>query len=185
MTTEPHTPGEPAGPPPAGPPPAAPLDFGPSGYLPERASKRARKIVLRAPMGIQWVVAALVVGVIVIVAGLLALRDGTPSSPYEPVATVTATGGVITTSDGLLLLLDGRPRVFAAPTGAEVVLCAASDLLEQPGGGAWRVTGRGLDGVASLAEHPSLIHDGEVYADLTTTVPTLASSPADSARGCS
>jgi hypothetical protein len=180
MTPEPTAPDEPAG-----PPPSAPLDFGPGGYLPERASKRARKIVLRSPMGIQWVIGALVVGVIVIVAGLLALRDGTPSAPYEPVATVTATGGVVTTSDGLLLLLDGRPRVFAAPNGGEVVLCAASDLLEQPDGGAWRVTGRGLDGVPSLAEHPSLIHDGKVYADLTTTVPTLASSPANSARGCS
>ncbi|MTV26636.1 hypothetical protein FTX61_14610 [Nitriliruptoraceae bacterium ZYF776] len=29
-------------------------EFGPSGYLPERASKRARKIVLRAPLGLQW-----------------------------------------------------------------------------------------------------------------------------------
>ena len=44
-------------------------EFGPRGYLPPRASKRARKIVLRAPMSLAWVIAPLVIGVILLIVG--------------------------------------------------------------------------------------------------------------------
>src|SRR5690606_17036265 len=44
-------------------------DFGPSGYLPPRAARRARKIMLREPLGLQWAVAAVVAGLLVLLAG--------------------------------------------------------------------------------------------------------------------
>ena len=41
-------------------------DYGPAGYVPPKAAKRARKVVLRAPMGLAWVIAPLVVGVVLV-----------------------------------------------------------------------------------------------------------------------
>jgi hypothetical protein len=65
-------------------------EFGPSGYLPERASKRARKIVLRAPLGTQWIVASILAGLLVVVAGGLYLqrRDDPPPAPWTAVGRI-------------------------------------------------------------------------------------------------
>jgi hypothetical protein len=46
--------------------------------------------VLRAPLGLQWVVASLVAGVVVLVAGLLLLDRAAspPGAPWEPLGPV-------------------------------------------------------------------------------------------------
>ena len=170
--------------------PAEQPDFGPGGYLPDRASRRARKIVLRAPMGIQWVIGALVVGVVLVIAGWLALRDTTPQAPFVEVPSMltSGTGGVSLwedppggDADAIIVQSGVRVRVFAWDGGAPPVLCGASGLLETEDGGAWRLTGRGLGGTPSLAEHPLTIDDGVVYADPTTRIdaPAADTAPAD------
>ena len=59
----------------ADPPPerARPGDpeYGPGGYLPSKAAGRARKIVLRAPLGIGWIVASVVLAVVIAVVGIV------------------------------------------------------------------------------------------------------------------
>ena len=173
--------------------PAEEPEFGPGGYLPDRASRRARKIVLRAPMGIQWVIGSLVVGVVVVVAGWLALRDTTPQPPWVEVPPALAVGppGVAPwtappggSEDAIVVRSGARTRVFRWAGGTPPVLCDASGLLEAPGGATWRVTGRGLEDTPSLAEHPVLIDDGVLWADPTTTLDPLPPDPAPADRGC-
>ncbi len=143
--------------------------FGPSGYLPDRAARRARKIVLRAPLGLQWVAASLVAGLVVLVAGLLLLGRGTeaPGPPWialGAVETLPVSGSEPTT--GLLVVhVAGRVRAFAAPEG--VVYCAPSNRLEHPDGRVWALTGRGLAGTASLPPVATLTVSGTAYLDPT------------------
>ena len=143
--------------------------FGPSGYLPDRAARRARKIVLRAPLGLQWVVASLVAGLVVLVAGLLLLGRGAeaPGAPWialGAVETLPVSSSEPTT--GLLVVhVAGRVRAFVAPEG--VVYCAPSNRLEHPDGRVWALTGRGLAGAASLPPVATLTVSGTAYLDPT------------------
>lgn len=156
------------------------LDFGPSGYLPEKASKRARKIILRAPLGLQWVVASLAAGVVLVIAGVLFLQRGSaepgpPWTPLMPVGAVSASSH----DDGVLVVgATGRVRAFIT-TDPTIAWCPASNRLEGSGGRAWSLTGRGLGGTPSLDEHPTLVTGGIVYIDRATTVagPTPSSEP--------
>jgi hypothetical protein len=168
VTTSP-TPDDDPGSVPGSAPGSAP-GFGPSGYLPDRAARRARKIVLRAPLGLQWVVASLVAGVVVLVAGVLLLGrgGGAPGEPWTPLGPVE--GLAVSGSDpatGLLVVnVAGRVRAFEAPAG--VRYCAASNRLEHPDGRVWALTGRGLAGTRSLAPVPTLTVSGVAYVDATT-----------------
>lgn len=147
-------------------------DFGPSGYLPGRAAKRARKIVLRAPLGLQWLVASLVFGAVVLVAGLLFLRSsGPPKSPW--VATVSLAevdDGVhpLDEVDGTLFVGAGRIHVFT--TTDELRYCQDARRLVGPDGEVWSLEGIGY-GTASLDRYDDTIHDGVVYVDPTTVLP--------------
>lgn len=153
-------------------------EFGPSGYLPERASKRARKIVLRAPLGLQWVVAAVVAGLVVVAAAWLFLSRSSepPGPPYERVATVAELPDLLVTvvsgEDVAILTAAGRPRAFAVADGPSGLrYCTEANRLVSDDGSVWLPTGRGLGGVESLDEHPVLAHDGILYVDPTRTVP--------------
>lgn len=153
-------------------------DFGPSGYLPPRASQRARKIILRAPLGIQWVIAALVAGLVVLVAALVFFRTtgGPPGPPYEPVGELAELPDLeITTVAGeevAVLTAGGRPRAFAISDGPEGLrYCPGPNRLVAGDDQVWLPTGRGLGGNLSLDEHPVLIHEGAVYVDVSRTVP--------------
>lgn len=165
-------------------------DFGPSGYLPERAARRARKIVLRAPLGLSWVVASLLAGVVVAVAsGAFLLRTAAPpGAPWIAVGAVADLGPDARPSatglpaDLLVVTAGGRVRAFVAPAG--VRWCAASNLLEEADGHAWTVTGRGLDGAPSLDEHPTLVHDGVVHVDPTVRLDGPPPDPRPRPRGC-
>ena len=162
------------------------LEFGPSGYLPERASKRARKIVLRAPLGVQWMVAALLAGVVVVVAGVMFLQQSAevPGDPWLPTSEVAAIGRATPTEEGGVLLVAGAGRVRAFVDAGGVAYCEPTNRLESADGGVWTLTGRGLGGTASLEEHPTLIHEGVVYLDPTRTVPGPDASPEAATPGC-
>lgn len=161
-------------------------DFGPSGYLPERASRRARKIVLRAPLGLQWMVAALVAGLVVVVAGVLFLqRSGDPpSEPWTPVGEVAAISASRVEPDLDVLLVGAGGRVRAFSDATDVAYCEASNRLESTDGRVWNLTGRGLAGATSLDEHPTLVQDGIAYVDPTRTTPGPAPSDDPAEPGC-
>lgn len=162
-------------------------EFGPRGYLPGRAAARARKIVLRAPLGLQWVAGALLAGVVVVVAGVVFLvRAGDPPGPpFVAVGAAVEVGDLTTDADRDLVLVGagGRIRAFAAPPDPALVYCPDSGHLESDVG-VWAVTGRGLAGTPSLAQHPAVVIDGTLYVDPTTTAP--GPPPSDDAveRGC-
>jgi hypothetical protein len=166
-------------------PPEQP-QFGPSGYLPERAAKRARKIVLRAPLGIHWVIASLAAGVVVLVAGVLFLQRGSapPPEPWVAVGPVEEVGDatVVDDLDALVVAAGGRVRAFVDATDADY--CPASNRLEAPDGRVWSLTGRGLAGTPSLPEHPTLVQGGVVYVDPTRTSPGPTPSDEPAEPGC-
>ena len=150
-------------------------EFGPGGYLPERAAKRARKIVLRAPLGIQWIVAAVVAALLVLVAGVLYLRTGSgpPGAPFTRIGAVEQLGTSHLDPDlGVLYVAaTGRVRAFADATQLGLRYCTASRHIEGDGGAVWSLTGRGFDGRDSLTEHPTIVDAGVLYVDPTTTEP--------------
>jgi hypothetical protein len=80
-------------------------DIGPSGYLPPRAAKRARKIMLREPLGLQWAVAAMIAGVLVLVAGGILVTVF--AAPDQPVSWC-AESGHLESADGAVWEPSGR-----------------------------------------------------------------------------
>jgi hypothetical protein len=153
--------------------------FGPGGYLPERAAKRARKIVLREQMGMQWPIAAMVAAVVVLLAGgwYLVYGQQPPDDPFTPVidiAEVDPRGAEILAAgaqrghepartDLAVVRAGGGVRVHRLPT-AEVVWCEASRRLEAPGGAVWNSNGRLVGGPgASLEPVPAEVFDGVLY----------------------
>lgn len=166
-------------------------DFGPSGYLPERASKRARKIVLRAPLGMQWIWGAVVVGIGVLVVGVifLATRGGPPGPPFVELGVATELeDGVFDRTDDAdeyLATTSGRLRIFHVPDEfAPIEWCETSRQFEGPNG-TWTATGRGRGGAPSLAEHPTVIVEGIAYWDPSATIPGPTPDPLEVDRACS
>lgn len=161
-------------------------EFGPSGYLPDRAARRARKIILRAPLGMEWIVASLVAGVVVVAAGVVFLTSsgGPPGEPYVPIGPVAGlpAAGPLEQVDAFVVTTTGRPRAFAE-TPADLRYCAATRQLEAATG-VWSLTGRGLGGAESLREHPTVVADGVLYVDPTTTVPGPTADDRVPERGC-
>ena len=161
-------------------------EFGPSGYLPPRAASRARKIVLRSPLGLQWVVGSLLVGVVVVVAGVLWLTgEDAPDEPWVPVGPVAEVeSGTRDASLGVLLVANGRVRAFSEQGTDDLRYCPETRQLEDAQGGVWTLTGRGTGGRDSLEEHPTTLHDGVLYVDPSRTA--TGPPPADDARtpGC-
>lgn len=173
-------------------PPDSPPAFGPRGYLPPRAAKRARKIVLREQMGIGWPLAAVAAAVVVALVGVTYLvRSGPPGAPFRaagPLAEVAAgTAGVVAVDGGgelLVVRAGGRVRTFAPPD-TPVRWCADSARLESAGALVWTLDGIlvGGDGTG-LRALPSTVYDGTVYADLTTPGRTLPAEPRGERPAC-
>lgn len=170
--------------------PAEPApDFGPSGYLPDRASRRARKIVLRAPMGLGWPAAALAAAVLVAVVGAvyLAVGNRAPGAPFVAVGDIAAidpAGADVVTIDGraaLVVRAGGGVRAFADPPPG-IGACADSRRLED-GERVWGLDGRALTaGTESLAPVTIVVFDGTVYVDVSTTRPPPRAAPDDAVR---
>lgn len=162
------------------------VEFGPSGYLPERAAKRARKIVLRAPLGLQWIAGSIIAGLILVIAGVLFLRQGAepPGAPWTEVGEVqTVTASQYDPRlDALIVGAGARIRAFAGVD--DVAWCPASNRLESTDGRVWSLTGRGYGGVDSLDEHPTLVWQDRLFIDLTRTTPAPAPTDAIVEPGC-
>ncbi len=165
-------------------------EYGPSGYLPEKATRRARKIVLRAPLGLQWVIAAAAVGIVLVVVAavlLLVRPGGRPGPPFEAIGPISSIGPTRYDEARRVLYVGaaGPVRAFAVPGGGVPFYCAASGRLESPDGRVWSLTGRALDGGASLERHPVLVDaDGVVYVDFSRTLPGLAAEEAGATPAC-
>jgi hypothetical protein len=149
-------------------------EYGPSGYLPPRAAKRARKIMLREQMGLGWPLAALAAAAVIAVAGavFLSMWSSPPPAPWMPAGPLSAVdpgeavaldaaGGVLVVRAG------GRLGAFTAPV-SEVTYCAKSGHLESPDGLVWSLDGRLLGGSGdSLRRLPVQAFEGVVYVDPT------------------
>jgi len=164
--------------------PAEP-EFGPTGYLPERAARRARKIILREPLGLQWAIAAVVTGLVVAGAGAVFLL-GLPGEPGEGEEPLVPLGAVergevlretVAGQEVLLVPVSGGLRAFAAPE-TTVVWCEASQRLEGTDGRVWDLDGARQGGSgASLARLPVTVHDEVVHVE-----PGEATAPAPSGQ---
>lgn len=162
-------------------------EFGPGGYLPDKAASRARKIILRAPLGLQWVVASLLAGAVIVAAAVIFLSGATdpPGDPYVAVGPVEAIEDTRYDEDLDLLLVGavGRIRAFAVDEDVPV-FCVESRRLESPEGRIWHPTGRALDGGEPLTEHPVVVFDGIVHVDPTSTLPAQPGEDADAEPTC-
>jgi hypothetical protein len=168
-------------------------EFGPRGYLPERAARRARKIVLREQMGIGWPVAAVGAAVLVATVGVaFLLRSGPPAPPFRAAGSLT---GLATAQaqvvgldgpegDVLVVRAGGGVRTFAPPP-ARVTWCDATRRLESSDGQVWTLDGLLVGGGGtSLQPLPSTVYDGELYVDATDPGPVPPPDPRGETPGC-
>lgn len=139
--------------------------------------------MLRAPLGLQWVVGALLAGVAVLVAGILLLTSsGPPERPWvRTVAIDEVDGAVVAVDVDALVVTGGGPAMaFADQAGRELGWCGATRRVEGLADGqpaTWQAgTGRGF-GVRSLDSHPIVVHDGIVYVDPTRRRPGPRPTP--------
>jgi hypothetical protein len=152
-------------------------------YLPSRAAK-ARKLILRSQLGVPWIVAAALFGMVILAAGTLFLvRAGHPGPPWARVAAVRSLPG------GAVTQLPAPP---SAPSGTVVVVDRRADALHtflarsgpcpvtaDPGGGfarpclhqTWTATGTPAPSPAHpspppLAPVPFQLARGQLYVNL-------------------
>jgi hypothetical protein len=166
-------------------------EFGPGGYLPPKAAKRARKIVLREQMGWGWPLAAVAASLLVAVAGgiFLLTSNRPPQAPFVALTAlnqVDAAGAGTASAPGLSTVLvvraGGVVRTFRMPE-TDVVWCSESRRLES-GDAAWNPAGAAVFGRrASLTPLRSVVFDGTVYVD-PAPLPAPASAPGGAAPAC-
>jgi hypothetical protein len=166
-------------------------EYGPGGYLPPKAAKRARKIVLREQMGWGWPLAAVAASLLVAVAGgiYLLTANRPPQAPYAAVgalADVPPDGaGVLEQGDltALVVRAGGAVRVFRSPS-VPVRWCATSGRLEGDGGVWTREGSRTYGDGPSLTPLRFVVFDGTVYVDPTDALPPPANRPDGAGPSC-
>ena len=169
-------------------------EFGPGGYLPEKASKRARKIVLREQMGFGWPLAAVAASLLVLVAGgvYLLTMNRPPAAPFvamHPLTRVPADGATTVYGEGdapptLIVRAGGPVLAFRAPT-IEVGWCPESGRLESVDA-VWLPNGALVygDRRESLVPLRTVVHNGVIYVDLDTELPPPAAALRDQPPMC-
>lgn len=172
--------------------PESPAEFGPGGYLPPRAAKRARKIVLREQMGLHWPIAAVVAGILIVLVTLpFVLGQGDPPGPPSvevgPLEQIDPSGDGLVDAGGtpvLVVRAGGVLRAFVDPP-ADARWCPASRRIESPDGRIWTAEGRLIAGDGmSLDRGQAQAHDGLLYVD-PTPVAGPEPIPGDAEPGCS
>ena len=153
-------------------------EFGPGGYLPPKAAKRARKIVLREQMGFGWPLAAVAASLLVLIAGgaFLLQMSRPPAYPYvafAPLTDVPAGGAATLTAPDTgwtahIVRAGGGVRAFAGEPG-DPTWGPESGRLETEDA-AWRPDGTLVHRVGSARESlvplRSVVHDGVIYVDV-------------------
>lgn len=168
-----------------------PPEFGPGGYLPPKAAKRARKIVLREQMGFGWPMAAVAAALLVAIAGGAFLYSFTrpPAYPFiemQPLTDVPVGGAAMIEATAgpvpaLVVRAGGTLRTFHAQDGS-IRWCAESARLETADG-AWLPDGTLVYGdvLRSLVPLRSTVHDGVIYVDFESEIapppPALGDEP--------
>ena len=168
-------------------------EFGPGGYLPPKASKRARKIVLREQMGTGWPLAAVLAAVLVAAAGgiYLYVSSRAPAAPFVALGPVTqvepgAAGKMVSRQAGtaaFVVRAGGAVRAFRSEP-SDLSWCPQSGRIENAAS-AWTPEGRLVYGEgASLQPLRSVVYDGVVYVDAQSLLPTPPPAPGSEAPVC-
>lgn len=162
-------------------------EFGPKGYLPERAAKRARKIMLREQMGLGWPLAAVLAALLVGAAGLWYVV----SANRPPVDPFVAVGDLVDLAPGEaevrreVLVVRTTASVSAFTADGQVQWCQPSGRLEGAAGEVWAPDGRLVGGQGqSLAPLPVTIYDGVVYVDRDHPRDPLPAQPQGEEQQC-
>jgi len=144
-------------------------------YLPPKAGK-ARKLILRSQLGLPWMLAAILFGLLILVAGTLFLvKGGRPGAPWQRVAPVTrfADGAVTQTPlrSGEVVVVDrrgGTLRAFLAPSGPCPVVGTRSGFARACAQQAWDQSGEPVSGQgmpAPLRPLPATVAKGDLYVN--------------------
>jgi hypothetical protein len=148
-------------------------------YLPPRAAK-ARKLILRSQLGRGWIVASVVFGLVILVAGGLYLaRAGRPGPPWVRVAALQALpAGAVTEAPGAsrsarqalageVVVVDrrgGELRAFLAAPGPCPVVAAGAGFARPCTGERWDADGTAAAGGApALRRRPASFARGDLY----------------------
>jgi hypothetical protein len=148
-------------------------------YLPPRAAK-ARKLILRSQLGRGWIIASVVFGLVILVAGGLYLaRAGRPGPPWVRVAALEALpAGAVTEVAGAsrsarqalagqVVVVDrrgGELRAFLAAPGPCPVVAAGAGFARPCTGERWDADGTPAAGrAAPLRRRPASFARGDLY----------------------
>jgi hypothetical protein len=147
-------------------------------YLPPRAGK-ARKLILRSQLGLPWMLAAMLFGLVILVAGTLFLvKGGRPGAPWQRVAPVTRLAdGAVTQAPlraGEVVVVDRRGgglRAFLAPTGSCPVVGTPGGFARPCARQAWDQSGGPVAGQGAstppprLRAVPATVAKGDLYVN--------------------
>ena len=146
-------------------------------YLPPRAVK-ARKLILRTQLGLPWMLAAILFGMVILAAGVLFLvKRGRPGAPWQRVAPVTRFADAAVTETplraGQVLVVDRREggvRAFVTAPGACRVQAAPGGFARPCAAQAWNrdggpAPGGGSSGEPPLRAVPATVARGDLYVN--------------------
>jgi hypothetical protein len=146
-------------------------------FLPPRAGK-ARKLILRSQLGLPWMLAAILFGLVILVAGTLFLvKGGCPGAPWQRVAPVTRfADGAVSQAPlraGEVVVVDRRGtfRTFLAPTGSCPVVGTPTGFARPCVQQAWDQSGEplGSHGLRTppprLRAVPATVAKGDLYVN--------------------
>jgi hypothetical protein len=145
-------------------------------YLPPRAGK-ARKLILRTQLGLPWMLAAILFGLVILAAGTLFLvKGGRPGAPWQRVAPLTGIAdGAVSQRPlraGEVVVVDRRGdtlRAFLAPDGPCPVVGTAGGFARPCAAQGWDRSGaparRGGAVPPPLRAVPATVAKGELYVN--------------------
>ncbi len=126
----------------------------------------------RGRLGLQWVIAPLVLGLLLGVVGWLFLREGAPGPPWRPTGRLEAlpAGSARRVAAGLFVgrAPDGRPYAVAQEEGCP--LRVDDDGYTDCKGERYALDGTSVEGEEALDLLPVRVHRGEIFIDPTRRI---------------